>query len=61
MLMIVLVNYMYMDVLDEDAFNFNENANTNDGSCIKKLFGCLNVQHLIIILQQIQMINLVLH
>ena len=31
-----------MDTTNEDAFNFNENANTDDGSCIEKVFGCLN-------------------
>jgi len=28
--------------MDEGAFNFNSEANTDDGSCIEKIFGCTN-------------------
>jgi hypothetical protein len=28
--------------MDENAFNFNPEANTDDGSCIEKVFGCTN-------------------
>lgn len=37
------INNPVLGCMDPDAFNYNPNANIDDGSCIDAIFGCTNV------------------